>query len=185
MKAIATHEKSLLRPVLKAAVIYDDFEFAARAAALLELAGMHADEALEWDVKPWRLDLLSQPALGEEAVAETAGADLIVFAAGKTHSPPDELMDWLEYWALRRQIQDAAVVLLFSDEPAVATPFGVRLKQFAKRHGLTFLNSAGMPGDGDSLQFIHRLHGQHRPVVPALESPADLPRPPQHWGINE
>ena len=36
MNAIASHEERLFKMTLKAAVIYDDFDFAARAAALLE-----------------------------------------------------------------------------------------------------------------------------------------------------
>jgi len=61
MNAIATHEKRLSKMTLKAAVIYDDFDFAARAAALLERVAIRADEAMKWDIKPWRLDVLQEP----------------------------------------------------------------------------------------------------------------------------
>ena len=86
MNAIATHEKRLFEMTLKAAVIYDDFDFAARAAALLERVAIRADEAMKWDVKPWRLDVLKEPSLADTALDETADADLIVVALRKTPS---------------------------------------------------------------------------------------------------
>jgi hypothetical protein len=77
MNAIATHEKRSFEMTLKAAVIYDDFDFAARAAALLERVTIRADEAMKWDVKPWRLDVLKTSSLANAALGETADADLM------------------------------------------------------------------------------------------------------------
>jgi hypothetical protein len=50
MNAIVAREKRWLELTLKAAVIYDDFDFAARTAALLERAAIRSDEALQWHV---------------------------------------------------------------------------------------------------------------------------------------
>ena len=61
MNAIALPEEPSFKMTLKAAIIYDDFDFAARAAALLDRAAIRTDEAMKWDVKPWRLNVLKQP----------------------------------------------------------------------------------------------------------------------------
>jgi hypothetical protein len=188
MRAIATEEKSLFEMTLKAAVIYDDFDFAARAAALLERAAIRADEAMKWDVKPWRLDGLKPSSLTSAALGETADADLIVVALCQTHSPPDELRSWLERWAMKRQTVDAAVMVLCPEENAASTPLWRELKEFAERHGLPFLGSRILRDEGDSMDFVHGLWQQKQPpqpVVPTLELFAESSRPPRHWGINE
>ena len=188
MNAIATQGKRLFKMTLKAAVIYDDFDFAARAAALLERVAICADEAMKWNVKPWRLDMLKTSFLANAALGETADADLIVVALHQAHSPPDELRGWLESWAMKRQTVDAAVMVLCPEENASSTPLWRELKAFAERHGLPFLGSHILRDDGDSMDFVHRLWQQKQPpqpVVPTLEMFAESSRPPRHWGINE
>ncbi|MGD0743582.1 MAG: hypothetical protein ABSA45_00355 [Verrucomicrobiota bacterium] len=185
MNAIAIQDESLFEMTLKATVIYDNFDFATRAAALLERVALRVREAVKWDVKPWRLDVLKQSPLAEAAGAEAADADLIVFALSRTHSPPPELTAWLEGWEARRQIEDTAVMVLSPGEPAAATPLWRELKQFAERHGLAFLSSHDVRESGDSMQFIRQVWQRRQPAASALELPADSPRPPRHWGINE
>ena len=114
----------MFKLTLKAAVIYDDFDFAARAAALLERAAIRADEAMKWDIKPWRLNVLKQPSLADAALSETIGADLILVALCKTHLLPDELKDWLEDWTMKRQVEDAAMMLFCPEENASPCGFG-------------------------------------------------------------
>jgi hypothetical protein len=188
MSAIATKQKSLFEMTLKAAVIYDDFDFAARAAALLERVAIRADEAIKWDVKPWRLDVLKEPSLADAALGETADADLIVVALRKTPSLPDELTGWLESWAMKRQTEDAAMMVFCPEENAASTPLCHSLKEFAEWHSLPFLGSRNLREDGNSTDFVHRLwqwKQPPQPVGPMLESFAESVHPSGHWGINE
>lgn len=188
MNAIATHEERLFKMTLKAAVIYDDFDFAARAAALLERVAIRADEAMKWDVKPWRLDVLKEPSLADTAIGETTDADLIVVALRKTPSLPDELMGWLESWAMKRQTEDTAMMVFCPEENAASTPLWRELKGFAEWHSLPFLGSRNLRDDGNSMVFFHRLwqrKQQPQSVVSTLESFAQSPHPSGHWGINE
>ncbi len=188
MNAIAIRDERLIEMTLKATVIYDDFDFATRAAALLERVALRVHEAMKWDVKPWRLDVLKQSSLAEVAGAEAADADLIVFALSKTHSPPQELTVWLEDWEAHRQIENPAVMVLIPGEHAAVTPLWHELKQFAARHGLAFLSSHDVRDNGDSMQFVHQLWQRRQPAAPALELIVDSPsppRPPPQWGINE
>ena len=88
------------------------FDSATRATALLERVARRTDEAIKWDIKPWRGDVLKQPTLAALTVAVAANADLIVLALNQPHPPPAELPDWLKSWAKHRRIKDAAVLAL-------------------------------------------------------------------------
>ncbi len=185
MNVVVAREKHLLEPTLKAAIIYDDFGFAARTAALLERAAIRSDEAIEWDVKPWRLDLLKPSSLADAALAETADTDLIVVALSKTHLLPDALLDWLDHWAERRQIRDAALMVLCPEETAGPMSSWSRLKEFAAWRGLLFLDQRRWSDESDSTDFVHRLWRQKKPVNPALSWSVDRTPSPRHWGLNE
>jgi hypothetical protein len=188
MNAIITHEERLFEMTLKAAVIYDDFDFAARAAALLDRAAFRADEAMKCDIKPWRFDMLKPSSLADAALSETIDADLIAVASCGTYLLPGEVMEWLEHWAARRQIRDVALMAFCPEENARPMSLGERLKTFAEWHGLPFLGCRILRDDGDSLDFVNRLWQQKQPsqhVVPTLQSFAELSPPPRHWGINE
>ena len=138
MNAITIRGEGLFEMTLKATVIYDDFDFATRAAALLERVAIRVHEAVTWDVKPWRLDVLKQSSLAEVAEVEAADADLLVVALSKTQSPPLELTVWLERWAAHRQIEDAAVLALFPDELAGVTPLWRELNNSPSDTGWPF-----------------------------------------------
>jgi hypothetical protein len=188
MSAIATQEKNVFETMLKAAVIYDDFDFAARAAALLDRVAIRADEVIKWDVRPWRLDVLQEPSLAGAALDETADADLIVVALRKTPSLPDELTGWLESWAMKRQTVDATMMVFCPEENAASTPLWHSLKEFAEWHSLPFLGSPNLREDGKSMDFVHRLWQRKQapqPVGPMHESFAESVHPSGHWGINE
>ena len=188
MSAIATKEKSLFAMTLKAAVIYDDFNFAAQATALLERVAIRADEAMKWDVKPWRLDVLQEPALADDALGETADADLIVVVLRKTPLRPDELMGWLESWAMKRQTEDTAMMVFGPEENAASTPLWHSLKEFAEWQSLPFLGSRNLRDGANSMDFVHRLWQRKQapqPVGPMHESFAESVPPSGHWGIKE
>ena len=188
MSAIATQEKNLFELTLKAAVIYDDFDFAAQAAALLERVAIRADEAIKWDIKPWRLDVLKEPSLADAALGETTDADLIVVALLKTPALPDELTGWLESWVMKRPAEDAAMMVFCPEENTASMPLWHSLKEFAEWHSLPFLGSRNLREDGNSMDFVHRLWQRKQPpqpVGPMLGSYAESVHPSGHWGINE
>jgi hypothetical protein len=185
MSAIVASRKELIELTLKAAVIYDDFDFAARTAALLERAAVRSDEAMKWDVKPWRLDLLKPSFLAAAALEETMDADLIVVALCKTHLLPDELVEWLEEWAAHRQIGDAAMMVLCPEETAGPMSSWNRLKEFAEWRRLFFLGHRHSGHDGESMDFVRQLWQRKQAVMPEPPWPADPVRATRHWGINE
>jgi hypothetical protein len=180
---VMVERKRLIELTLKAAVVYDDFDFAARTAALLERAARRSDEALKWDVKPWRIDLLKPSSLADAALEETLDADLVVVALCTTHLLTDDLMEWLEHWAAHRQIGDAAMLVLCPEETAGPASCWNRLKEFAEWRGLFFLGSHSLQTDLESADFVRRLWQRKHTVVPEVPWSADPA--PRHWGLNE
>jgi hypothetical protein len=98
---------------------------------------------------------------------------------------PDALMGWLEHWVARRQVEDAALMVLCPEETAGPMSPWARLKEFAEGRGLPFLGNRNLPDDGDSMDFVQRLWQRKQPVSPVLIWSTDPPRSPRHWGINE
>lgn len=186
MSAIAIRDQTSSNRVLKAVIIYDDFDAATRATALLERVGVRADEAIKWDIKPWRFEVLKQPTLASLTVAVAANADLIVLTLDHIHSERAELLTWLKNWAEHRRIEDAAVLALFSSLTQTKSESWNELKQFTEGYGLAFLDSDNVWNDGNPASFVHRWQDRRRLVAPGPARAFVNPPPaPPHWGINE
>ena len=125
---------------MKAMIIYQAFAAAAKANTALQNSALYADLSVQWNIRPWRADLLKFPPTAEEALTDTADVHLIVFAGCYTQSPPFWLQDWLEKWARRRQIRDVALaVMQEGNANALLTSELPELSDFAARHGLHFI----------------------------------------------
>ena len=181
MSATVISDEFVFDKVVNAVIIYDDLSSAAQANAILERAFHRAGEITEWNVKPWRLDLLNQPPIAAEALKETEDAHLIVFAFGRRRPYPIWLFEWLEKWAAQRRIGEAALAVFISGGNDVsAIPIVPELPQFAERHGLNFIfdhhtidkRSVDLP-EGDVA------------LVYGAQQVADDDSAHQHWGINE
>jgi hypothetical protein len=164
---MSTVADSVSKTVLKAVIIYDDFDSATRAMALLERVAVHPDVATKWDIKPWRFDVLKKPALAALTVAVAANADLIVLALKCVRSTPNELLGWLKKWAEYRRVEDAALLALPSgDAEAPSVPWN-ELRGFAEEHGLIFLDNDNVGDDGKSAPLGGRWHRRSATPGPA------------------
>src|SRR5882757_4043633 len=99
-------------PTMKALIIYDDFDSAFKANATLQHSAQKADCAVQWNIRPWRVDLLKFPPTADEALTEALDAHLIVFAGHSAQSFPVWLERWLEQWAKYRRIKDALLAVV-------------------------------------------------------------------------
>jgi hypothetical protein len=125
---------------MKALIIYDDFAGAARASAALQRATWIANFNADWDIRPWRTDVLRVASAADEALIEAADADLIVFAGFAAYSLPTWLTEWLKRWVMRREIEDVALAMIRGmDAGTLAVPVVAQLSRFAVRHGLSFI----------------------------------------------
>lgn len=186
MSAIAIRNNRVSDPVLKAVIIYDEFDLATGAIGLLERVATRLDEPVKWDFKPWRFDVLKQPMLAALTVAVAANADLVVLALNRSHSTSPELLDWLKNWAEHRRIEDAAVLAFHSGAARPRPAPGDELKRFAEGYGVALLDSQSVWDEGSSAPFAHRWQGRKRLVAPGPARAYDeRPPAPHHWGINE
>ena len=169
---------------MNAVIIYDRFDFAAKARAMLERAAHETDETTHWSVKPWRVDMLKLSPVAETALAEAAEAHLIVLAVRQVQSLLPWLMDWLERWASRRQIQEAALgVFGGTNANALSAPATTELSRFAERHGFSFIFDAVNPVEDEAAAFARSLHERAVAMTPTLQHVLDLPmlNNIQHW----
>jgi len=185
MRAAAAREETGWKLTLKAAVLYDDFDFAARTAARLERAARGADQALEWEIKPWRLDFLIPSSLAEVALDEISDADLMVVALCQTHVLPDSLLEWLERWARSRRNPDTALMVLCPEEAAGPRSSWTRLQEFADWHGLPLLGQHNLRGEEDTLDFVRSRQRGGSPGLARRFRGAGRPAPGRPQAVHE
>jgi hypothetical protein len=170
---------------MKALVIYDVFVCAEKANAALQHSAQNANVRVQWNIRPWRVDMLKFPPTAEEALTEAMDAHLIVFVGRRAQSLSFWLQDWLEHWAKCRQIKDAALAVIGAGNAEVMSSQS-DLSKFAKLHGLSVI----FDGRGvieDSLFHsgsFQKPEPDRSPFMPlALDKKTlDLYR---GWGINE
>lgn len=173
---------------MNAVIIYDKFDFAAQANAMLERAAHRAGETTHWSVKPWRVDILKLPPAAEAALAEAAEAHLIMLAVRQVQSVLPWLVDWLERWAACRQVQETALAVW---DGGSADPLSARaapgLLQFARRHGLSLIFDDNALVEDISSMVASDLHKREVSLTPTLQHILKQPERDyyQHWGINE
>ena len=152
---------------MKALIIYDDFDFAARARTFLHNASHQPDAGEEWEVSPWRADLLRLPFAGEEALLAAVDAHLIILAGNRVKFFPVWLQRWMERWTAQRQIQNAVLVVIsdgnlhnFSNSTSPS------LAEFAHSHGLRLTVGGSGVATGGVLPFVQNVRPQGPPAPP-------------------
>ena len=125
---------------MKALIIYQNFASAAKANATLQDAARYPDVSVEWNIRPWRVDMLKFPPTAAEALVDATDAHLIVFAGDCARSFPHWLQDWLEQWAGCRQIETAGLAVFgIGNADKLSLTATSDLSKFAKHHGLSVI----------------------------------------------
>ena len=167
---------------LRATIIYDKVTAAKKANAALHQAACCSKIAADWNIKPWRLDVLRLPSASDEALMETADADLIVLAGAGAYSFPSWLREWLECWANRRLVGDAALALVHDGtEGEHFAPAVPELSDFAAHHGLDLIAEIRMASAARTL-FEHTSPPAR---VSSAATSASIHNSSQGWGIND
>ena len=186
------HKKpSTHRPgTMKALIIYDDVDSAARAIGILRRADSHVGADSQWDIKPWSVGVLRLPIAAEEALREAIDADAIVFADLRGSRLPTWLKDWLKRWGVRRQTGGPALVVTCASPATKPSGVSHELLRFAAENNLDLivqtipsllinrLAPAVVPPQGESL-------------LPPASDQAPTSQAASHnglyrnWGINE
>jgi hypothetical protein len=160
---------------MKALIIYDDLTSATRAAAALKRAALRANVSADWDIKPWRTDALKFPSAADKALVEAADADLIILAGPQAHSLPTWLEQWLRCWVIRRNIEDAALAVLYDESGILVAPGAPHLSQFAEVHGLSLITENETTPEDQTLSTPRAQSARRRPVFPTSETAVPVP----------
>jgi hypothetical protein len=125
---------------MKALIIYRDVTSAAKANAILQRSFHSSDFSVQWNIKPYRMEMLKFPPNAQMALADATDAHLLIFAGCNAQFFPFWLHDWLERWAKVRQIKDVALAVFQNASSDPLSQSGIpELLSFADRHGLDFL----------------------------------------------
>jgi len=185
-KKPSTHRQG----TMKALIIYDDVDSAARAIGILRRAASHVGAHSQWDIKPWSVGVLRLPIAAEEALREAIDADAIVFADLRGSRLPTWLKDWLKRWGVRRQTGGPALVVTCAGPSNKLFGVSHELLRFAAQNNLDLIVQAN-----PSL-FINRPVPAFVPLQgESLLAPASDQVPIgqtashnglyRNWGINE
>jgi hypothetical protein len=157
--------------IMKALIFYQDFASAVKANAALQSLKLSTDTKVQWEVVPWRLDMLIFPPTRTEALVAAGDAHLMLFVGGLPQSLPFWLLDWLENWATARQVKDAALAVTAGTNEETPTLAAIsELRQFATQHGLSFIMDSNIVRES----WIDPL---------SIGTPSTEPY--HRWGINE
>jgi hypothetical protein len=173
---------------MKALIIYDEVSRAANTNAILDRVAHRADMAVNWDIRPWRLNSLKLPATAGLALRDAVDAHLIVFAVQRINKLDVWLINWLEQWATLRQTPDAALALVGDGTDKACTARAtVAISLFARQNGLSFFfNNHGTINDEPA--FPEPIRNEE---ISYVLPPSPLVRLAQNssahlaWGINE
>jgi hypothetical protein len=169
MNVSAIRDVNVVDATINAEMIYEKFEFAAKANAMLERVAHRAGESTYWSVKPWRVDMLKLASGAKAALAEAAEAHLILLALLQVQSHFPWLVEWLERWARCRQVQEAALAVW--DDGSAGTRLArttFELSQFAERHGLSLIFDDNELVEEKSSRFASDLHKRAVSSTPTL-----------------
>jgi hypothetical protein len=184
-------DEKTFEATVNAVIIYDKFDFAAKASAMLERAAQRTGQTMRWRVKPWRADILKLPPAAEEALAEAAEAHLILLAMRQVQSLLPWLLGWLERWAMRRQVHWAALAVWGGEIAAAGSVRAIpELSHFAWRHGLSLIFDGNAPVEDKSSRLAGDLPQREVSLTPTLQHMLEQPvrdddQHWQHWGIND
>jgi hypothetical protein len=107
-----------VKPALEVLLLYEDLGTALRAKQSLDLLPGQFGAATALGTRLWRLDLLGEPLLAEQAAIEAAAADVIVLSLHGGTALRAEVCHWLSRWLDLKEDRAYALAALLDPEPA-------------------------------------------------------------------
>jgi hypothetical protein len=124
---------------MNACIIYDSFSLASKANTLLHRASANAGASPDWNVTPWRTQMLRVQPYSEIAHQDAADAHLIVFAWVNNRPFHQWIKEWLEQWLSGRKVEEVAIAILGENEDICQSNAALELKQFAAERGVALI----------------------------------------------
>jgi hypothetical protein len=128
-------------------VAYDEFAMGVRAKHLVEPIARLLKPDCELALNVWKFNMLRQPGLADNAVADAAAANMIILAFHEENrGVSEDISVWIEAWLVRRAAVAGALVLLIDpapERPATVTPAHTYLHDVGRRGNLEVFALAG------------------------------------------
>ena len=129
------------QPILEVLILYEDFATGLRAKCSLDLLLSQCRMETCFRTKIWKVDLLSEPLLREQAAIEAAGSDVILLSVHGRGNVPAAMLDWVSRLLHYKEDRPYAIGLML--DPDVATPAAhnavrAHLQQVAAAAGVDF-----------------------------------------------
>ena len=147
MKPIVYTISNLNNTPVSVLVVYDQQDRALRLKATLDEISSNAGPDFEFELRPWRSDILDLPECINELLEDLHDCDLLVVTfsgnGGGVISP--RLADMIEEWSRNSHRKDAALFAnpecLEGSEPALLS-----LQNLAEKNGVDYVSSASSAG---------------------------------------
>jgi hypothetical protein len=134
-----------VRPGLEVLLLYEDLGTALRARRLLDHLPGQPGRETDLHTRLWRLDLLGQPLLAEQAAIEAAAADVIILSLHGSEDLPAEVRNWLNRWLDHKEDRPYALAASLDAAPTESRDRNhllEDLRQFAASAGVELLCGA-------------------------------------------
>jgi hypothetical protein len=175
---------------MNALIIYDDFASAIRASTALRQAAYRAKVRANWNLRPWRADILRFAPTADEALNDAVDADVVMLVGRRVYALPPWLSQWLESWGSRRKPEDCALIVVRDETDRKGSAPNAELSRFAEKHSLDFIVENDTSSDDGILSSVLTLPEDDSPVhrTPQALAPRStllMGGSFRNWGINE
>ena len=109
--------EALVKPAAGVLLLYEDLGTALRATQSLDLLPGQLSDQAGCSTRLWRLDLLGEPLLAEQAAIEAAAADVIILSLHGRNELRAEVRNWLSRWLDHKEDRPYALAALLDPEP--------------------------------------------------------------------
>ncbi len=177
-----------IAPLLDVMILYEDFGTGLRAKRSLDLLPGQLRANAKLSTKLWRIQLLADPLLSEQAAMEAAAADVIILSVHGQSALPAEVEAWLSCWLRYKQQRSYALgVLLDSREVSQGSdnPVVGHMQQVAATAGADLFYGFAESPVSDLDPAMEEINVRARRSSTVLEDMLKRTAPHRFWGINE
>ena len=175
-------------PLLDVLILYEDFGTGLRAKRSLDLLPHQLTADAKWNTKLWRIQLLSDSLLAEQAAREAAAADVIILSVhGRTPLPP-EVRTWITAWLRHKERRSYALgVLLDAEEVSRGSqnPVVNYMQQVATIGGVDLFYGFSEAPRSELDSATEEINQRANYSSAILQDMLKRAEPHQWWGINE
>jgi hypothetical protein len=179
-EAIHGTDDSLKLDVL---LMHEDLSAGLRGKQMIDQVAARLGEKAEFGVRLWRFDLLDEPMLRNQAMADANGATIVILAVNTCSELPTAVCEWLKQWLQTSSLVPCAIIVSLDSKAregahpvlryinAITAPVGVQLfPHYADTPVSAWNWTAERSWHADSLQWADDVSRSRQPAG---------------WGIND